>query len=154
MQRCRGFTFVSKVDISMGFYTFGLDLPSQQLCVISTPFGLIKYKRLPKGINNSPDFFKSLMHPLFADLSLVECFIDGIGMFSHTSFNDHLQKVHQGLLRLERNCFTVNPLKFEWAATTTEYFGFLFTHNGIKPMPYDVSSITNITRPTSTKQVR
>ena len=154
MRRQCGFTFISKVDISMGFYTFELDLSFQNLCVISTPFGLFKYKRLPMGINNSPDFFQSVMHPLFADLSFVDCFIDDIEIFSHSSFADHLCKVHQVLLRLERNCFTVNPLKCGWATTTTEYLGFLLTPDGIKPMSYKISSITNVTRPTSTKQVR
>ena len=106
------------------------------------------------GINNSPDFFQSVMHPLFADLAFVECFIDDIGIFSHSSCHDHLHKVQQVLLRLERNGFTVNPLKCEWATTTTEYLGFLLTPEGIKPMPYKVSAITNIVRPTSTKHVR
>ena len=76
MQRRQGFTFITKIDIAMGFYTFEIDLASQKLCVISTLYGLYKYKRLPMGITNSPDFFQSVMHPLFADLPDVECFID------------------------------------------------------------------------------
>ena len=73
MQRRQGFTFITKIDISMGFYTFEIDNESQKLCVISTPYGLYKYKRLPMGITSSPDFFQSVMHPLFADLPHVEC---------------------------------------------------------------------------------
>ena len=124
MQRRQGFKFISKVDISMEFYTFEIETQSQKLCVISTPFGLFKYVRLPMGITNSPDFFQSIMHPLFADLPNIECFIDDIGIFSNTSFSDHLQQLHQVLLRLERHVFTVNPLKCEWAAQSTEYLGF------------------------------
>ena len=118
----------------LGFYTFEIDAASQKLCVISTPNGLYKYKRLPMGITNSPDFFQSVMHPLFSDLSHVECFIDNICIFSLASYTDHPVKVHQVLLRLERNSFTVNPLKCEWAAQTTEYLGFLLTPPDIKPL--------------------
>ena len=153
MQRCQGFTYITKVDISMGFYTFKLDEASQRLCVISTPFGLFKYKRLPMGINNSPDFFQSIMHPLFADLPHVECFIDDIGIFSNSTFHDHLRDLQEVLLRLERNGFTVNPLKGDWATKSTEYLGFLLSPEGIKSMPYKITTITNISGPTSTKHV-
>ena len=56
MERRQGFTYISKIDISMGFYTFVIDASSLKFCVISTPFGLYKYKRLPMGITISPFF--------------------------------------------------------------------------------------------------
>ena len=153
MQHRQGSKFISKIDISMDFYIFKIYTNSQNRCVISTPFGLFKYLRLPMGITNSPDFFQSVMHPLFADLSNVEYFIDNIGIFSIDSFSDHLQKLHQVLLRLERHGFIVNPLKCEWAAQSTEYLGFLLTPQGIKPLPHTVQAITSIARSSSTKQV-
>ena len=135
MQRRQRFKFITKIDISMRFYTFEIDAQSQRLCVISTPFGLYQYKGLPMGITNSPDFFQYVIHPLFSDLSNAECFIDDIGIFLLASFEAHLQTTHQVLLRLERYGLTVNPLKCEWAAQTTEYFGFLLTLHDIKPLP-------------------
>ena len=115
---------MTKVDISIGFYTLEPDLQSQRLCVISTPFGLFKYNRLPVGIDDSPDFFQSVMYPLFADLQHVEYFTDEIGIYLNGSFFDHLFDLHQVLLRLERYAFTVNPLKCEWAMNPTKYLGF------------------------------
>ena len=99
----------------MEFYTFKIDADSQKLCVINTPYGLYKYMRLPMGITNSPDFFQSVMHPMFPGLSNVKCFIDDISIFSLGSYSEHLSHVTQVLLRLERNGFTVNPLKCDWA---------------------------------------
>ena len=154
MQRKQGFTYISKIDISMGFYIFEIDASLQKLCVISTPFGLYKYKRLPMGITNSPDFFQSVMHPLFSDLPNVECFINDIGIFTLGSFDDHLHQLYQVLLRLERDGFTVNPSKCDWVTQSTEYLDFLLTPDGIKPLPNKVQAITQIARPTSTKHVR
>ena len=106
------------------------------------------------GIINSPDFFQSVMHPLFSDLPNVECFIDDIGIFSPRSFADHISQIYQVLLRLERNGFTVNPLKCDWAVTTTDFLGFLLTSDGIKPLPHKIKAITDIARPTSAKHIR
>ena len=39
----------------MQYFTFELDSESQKLCVISTPFGVYKYKRLSMGIKQSSD---------------------------------------------------------------------------------------------------
>ena len=142
MQRRAGFSFITKLDISMGFYTFELSPQAQQLCVISTPFGLYKYLRLPMGLTNSPDIFQSVMHPLFQDISAVECFIDDIGVFTNGSLDHHLEILSQVLLRLEESGFTVNPLKCAWAVTQTDYLGFLITTSGIKPLPHKIEAIS------------
>ena len=135
MQKRAGFSHVTKLDISMVFYTFELDSHAQQYCVISTPFGLYQYLHLPIGLTNSPDVFQSVMHPLFQDIPPVECFIDDIGVFTNSNFDHHLSIVKQVLLRLVENSFTINPLKCAWAVQSTDYLGSLLTTDGIKPLP-------------------
>ena len=119
----------------MGFYTFELDKDAQKICVISTPFGLFQYLHLPMGLTNSPDVFQSVMHPLFQDMPEVEYFIDDIGLFSTSNFENHLSLLSQFLLRLEESGSTVNPLKYIWGVESTDYLGFLLTTEGIKPLP-------------------
>ena len=137
----------------MEFYTFEIDSASQKLCVISTPYGLYKYKRLPMGISNIPDFFQSVMHPLFTDLIDAKRFIDNISIFSLGFVTNHLSQIYQVLLKLKRNGFTVDPLKCEWAVTSSETLGFLLTLEGIKSLSNKVQAIIQIPRPTSTKHV-
>ena len=48
------YSFITKLDMSMMFYSFLLDKPSRELCTINTLFGLYRYKRLPMGILISP----------------------------------------------------------------------------------------------------
>ena len=154
MQKRAGFRHITKIDISMGFYTFELDETAQKYCVISTPFGLYQYLRLPMGLTNSPDVFQSVMHPLFQDIPQVECFIDDIGIFTNSTFTQHLKIVHQVLLRLEESGFIVNPLKCAWAVQSTDYLGFLLTTEGIKPLPTKIEAISRIARPTAPTHVR
>ena len=74
----------------MQYFTFQLDDESQKLCVISTPFGLYEYKRLPMGIKQSSDIAQEEMENLLRDLDDVEIYIDDIGCFS-SNFKTHIQ---------------------------------------------------------------
>ena len=90
LKRCSGYSFFSKLDVSMQYFTFKLDADSQKkLCVISTPFGLYKFKRLPMGIKQSSDIAQEVIGNLFQDLDNVEIYIDNIGCFS-SSFANHI----------------------------------------------------------------
>ena len=107
----------------MQYYTFELDSESQKLCVISTPFGLYKYKRLPMGIKQSSDIAQEVMENLLRDIDDVEIYIDDIGCFSST-FSSHIQTLDMILTHLEQNRFTVSPSKCEWAVQETDWLGY------------------------------
>ena len=137
----------------MQYFTIRLDLESQKLCVISTPFGLYKYKRLPMGNKQLSDIAQEVMENLFCNLNNVEIYIDDIGCFSLT-FVAHIQTLDIILTHLEQNGFSVNPPKCEWAVKETDWLGYWLTPTGLKPWSKKINAIIAMQAPINIKQVR
>jgi hypothetical protein len=89
----------------MKYLTFALDSEGQNLCIISSPFALYKYKQLPMGIKQiiqhcpmrikqSSNIAQDVMEILLCDLNDVEIYIDDIGSFPST-FASHIQTLDE-----------------------------------------------------------
>jgi hypothetical protein len=61
LKKRAGYKLFTQLDISMHYYTFELTEEAKDLCVIQTPFGAYRYKCVPMGIKQSPDFAQQAM---------------------------------------------------------------------------------------------
>ena len=153
LSRRSGYKFLSKLDISMQYYTFVLDDESKELCTIATPFGLYKYNRLPMGISQSPDIAQEVMENVLRDIDDIEVYIDDIAVFS-SDFDQHLAVIRKILTRLRDKGFIANPRKCEWCIEQTDFLGHWLTPDGIKPYSKKIKAILNMQEPKNIKQLR
>ena len=108
LRRRKGYKFLTKLEISLMFYTFPLDDESSKLCTIVTPFGPFQYNRIPVGLVNSPVFAQSRMEEVLRKVEDTEIYIDDIGIFSN-SWDNHLKRLDTVLNKLQENNFVINP---------------------------------------------
>ena len=116
----------------MQYYTFELNEESQELCIIITPFGKYKYKRLLMGLKCAPDFAKQAMEKVLQGIKNSEVYLDDIVCFSH-ELKHHFKLLDRVLTALQENGFTINSRKCKWAVQETDWLGYWLTPERIKP---------------------
>ena len=154
LQKIEGLEWATSLDLNMGYYTVHLDLYSQQLCTIVTPWGKYQYLRLPMGVNVSPDVFQEKMSSLMQDLEYVRTYLDDLLIISNGSFEEHLQQLGRVLQRLRRAGLKINAEKSSFFAPEIEYLGYLLTKDGIKPVQKKIQAVLDLQPPTTLKELR
>ena len=89
LQQLEGFTYVSQLDLNMGYYTIRLDADSSKICTIILPWGKYSYQRLPMGVAGSPDIFQEKMSGLISTLQYVGMYMDEIFIILQVDFSAH-----------------------------------------------------------------
>jgi transposase InsO family protein len=155
--RRKGYKYASQLDLTKMYYTFELDEESSWLCILVTPFGKYRRKRLPMGLKQSPDWAQAAIEiPLIeADLlrECVEAYMDDVGIFSN-SFEEHMIHLDKTLYTLDAEGFTINPTKCLWCVQEMQWLGHWLTPEAIKPVNQRIKGIVQLDRPKTVKQLR
>jgi hypothetical protein len=97
LQELVGLTFVTPLDLNMGYYTIRLDRDASRICTANFPWGKYSYKRLQMGIAGSPDIIQSKMSELTEDLEYVQAYLDDLFFISRSSLEDHIKRLEEVL---------------------------------------------------------
>jgi len=154
LQEMDGFTYATSLDLNMGYYTIRLDADAQKICTLILPWGKYSYRRLPMGMTGSPDIFQEKMSTLMETLEYVRVYIDDLLTITKGTYEDHLSKLRQVLIRLRDAGLRVNANKSSFAQEEVEYLGYILNKQGVKPVPGKVSAILALKPPTNVKELR
>ena len=91
----------TKLDANRGYWQIPLDVESQLLTTVNTPFGRFCYHVTPFGIKSAQEVFQKQMSQHFSDLEGVETDIDDIIVHAETEAK-HDQRLHSVLERCEK----------------------------------------------------
>jgi hypothetical protein len=91
------------------------------------------------------------MNELFIGMDEVRAYIDDLLLITSGTYEEHLAKLDQVLLRLREA--GLNAEKSKFCTGELEYLGY-WIRDGIKPLPDKVHAIQKIAEPTNKKQLR
>ncbi len=107
----------------MQCYTFELDEPSQDFCIIVMQFGKCKDKWLPMGLKCSPDFAQQVTEEVLWKVDNICVNLNNIGAFTFT-WEHRILILDKILDRFQVNGFTINLLKCKWVIQETDWLGY------------------------------
>ena len=112
MNCCDKYQHFIKIDLSIFFYCFELDNASKELCTINTSYGLFCYAKLAMGVKVtiSLDVAQSMVTKILNGLDVV-AYIDDCGIWTDSTFKEHMELVEEVLRRLVGAGMKYNPLK-------------------------------------------
>jgi hypothetical protein len=153
LQELEGFTYVTTLDLNMGYYTIRLDPAAAEMCTIIIPWGKYLYQRLPMGFAGLADILQAELGNLMAALEYLRAYIDDLLVIIKSSRGDHLGKLEQVFIRLCYAGLKINAAKSFFCAQETEYLEYILTRSGIKPQPQKVQAILTLNPPKSVKEL-
>jgi hypothetical protein len=156
LDRVRGATVFSKLDLRSGYHQVRIDEPDIYKTAFRTPMGSFEYLVLPFGLTNAPSAFMRMMDSVFPDMEFAEFlakYIDDILVFSK-NMKEHVQHLRAVLTKLREHKLYVKLSKCAFGVNQVEFLGSIITKGGISVDPDKVKAILDIPIPTNLKQLR
>ena len=148
-----GAKYFTKLDLSQAYHQLVLDEQSRYITTFSTHIGLFRYKRLNYGTNASAEIFQYVSQRELQGLQGVRNIADDIIVFG-TTRAEHDSNLENCLRRLLSKGLKLNQDKCVFLSNTLEFFGQIFSKDGIRPDPKRVTDLLNAPRPGNISEVR
>lgn len=143
----------SKLDLNQGYNQLELAPESRYITTFGTHLGLMRYKRLNFGISSAAEIFQNVIRETLDGIPGALNISDDILVFGKTQ-SAHDQSLEAVFRRLKERGLTLNKHKCEYGKDKLEFFGYVFSGEGITPDPKKIEDIVNLQTPTSASEVR
>ena len=143
----------SKLDLNQGYNQLELAPESRYITTFCTHLGLMRYKRLNFGISSAAEIFQNVIRETLEGIPGALNISDDILVFGKTQ-SAHDQSLEAVFQRLKERGLTLNKHKCEYGKDKLEFYGYVFSGDGIAPDPKKIDDIVNLQTPTSASEVR
>ncbi|GFO50193.1 Pol polyprotein [Plakobranchus ocellatus] len=145
--------FVSKIDLSEGYYQIPLAESAKPMTAFATELGLMQFRVLHFGLQGAPAAFSRMMRKVLSGLSNVKSYIDDI-VVHHARWDDHVKGLQLVLQRLKDVGLTARPSKCSLGFQQVEFLGHQIGNGKLAPTASEVEAIRNAEPPRTKKQLR
>jgi len=147
----------TKFDIRWGYNNVRIKEGDQWKAAFKTNRGLFEPTVMFFGLTNSPATFQTMMDTLFRQeiaTGDVTVYMDDILIATAGSLDQHKQKVHLVLRKLQDNSLFLKPEKCHFHQKAVDYLGVIVGHGQVKMDPIKVKGITDWPTPTNLHELR
>ena len=154
-----GVKVMSSVDCKEGFFHLKLDNESSFLTTTETPFGRIRWLRLPFGISPAPELFQYRLHAALSGLTGIYCVADDIlcvgqGETEAEAIMQHNKNFRALLDRCREKGIKLNRQKLKLNRRSMIFCGHELTKDGVRPDPRKIEAILQMPPPADKQGVR
>lgn len=153
VEKLKGKKFFTVLDLKEGFWHVELTEKSSNLCTFATHFGCYKFNRMPFGLNMAPEYFQAINQKIFGDLKGVQVYIDDL-LIAADSSEEHDQILNSVLKRAIANGVKFNPNKVQFKQSSVNYFGHVFSAEGMFIDANRIAAIKGIKYPKNVKELQ
>jgi len=148
-----GSAVFSVLDMNEGYHQIELEEASRHLTTFYGTRGKMRYTRLNYGTISAQDIFDKAMDDTIDGLDGV-CHIRDDFIVHGKNDQDHNKHLESLLRRFQDEGLTLNPEKCKFRVSEVEFFGFIYSKDGVRPSPSKIAALQNMTPPQNTQEVR
>ena len=115
--------FLTKIDLSKGYWQVPLDEEAVPISAFVTPFAHFQWKYMPFCLRNAPTTFQSLVQRVLVGLDeFTAAYLDDILIFSN-SLQEHICHIKEVLKRIRQAGLTIKTSKCDFATAEVDFLG-------------------------------
>ena len=151
----RGSKVFSTLDMRSGYHHVEMTAEARPKTAFTLPANLGKWEflRCPFGFAQAPAYFQRLINKVLAPFDFAFGYLDDILIYS-PDVNTHLKHLELIFQRLREVDLKLKMEKCNFLKKHIQYLGHIVSGEGLKPVPEKLSSIQEIPRPYTPKEVK
>lgn len=147
-----GSKLYTRLDLERAYHQIELDEASKQLTVMSTPFGMFAYNKLPFGIKTAPAIFQRFISQVLQGIQGTIAYMDDI-LICGRDMEELKAREREVLDRINHNRLKVNYQKSAFRKSNIAFLGFVLEEGKVRPDPAKVKAIREMAPPTSVEEL-
>ena len=153
LNRMGGDNFISRLDLTKGFWQVPIKEEDRKYTAFSTDQGLKQFKYMPFGLVNAFAIFCRMVRKLLYDVNYVDAYVDDI--VPHTAtWDDHMHTLRQVLQKLKQHGLMAKPSKCEIGHAKLDLLVHVVGGGSIQPQDRKIEKILEMRKPETKKELR